>query len=191
MARKPRIQVPDVLYHVCSRGVEKRMIFDVVTGDREYFLVLLQRVVDRYGWRVHVYCLMGNHFHLVVDTPDANLAAGMQYLKAQYAIWFNEQLGREGALFERRYFSELVDSEGHAFELFRYVVLNPVRANLCPHPRDWPWSSYRAAVGFVRPPRFLYLRGLHDLFGEAPRGIAAYERFVEDGLALLRLEAVA
>jgi putative transposase len=191
MARKPRIQVPDVLYHVCSRGVEKRMIFDVVTGDREYFLVLLQTVVDRYGWRVHVYCLMGNHFHLVVETPDANLAAGMQFLKGQYAIWFNEHSGREGALFERRYYSELVEREAHAFELFRYVVLNPVRANLCAHPRDWPWSSYRAAVGLVRPPRFLYLRGLHDLFGEGPQGIAAYERFVEDGLALLRLQAAA
>ena len=191
MARKHRIQVAEVLYHVCSRGVEKRDIFDVVTGDREFFLVLLQTVVDRYGWRVHVYCLMGNHFHLVVETPGANLATGMQFLKGQYAMWFNKMTGREGALFERRYRSELAEREAHAYELFRYVVLNPVRANLCAHPRDWRWSSYCAAVGIVRAPRFLYLQGLHDLFGEGPRGIAAYERCVEDGLALLRLRSAA
>jgi putative transposase len=191
MGRKPRIQVPDVLYHVCSRGVEKRMIFDIVPGDREFFLVLLQTVVERHGWRVHVYCLMGNHFHFIVETPEANLGDGMQYLKGQYAIWFNKQNRREGALFERRYYSELVESEAHAFELFRYIVLNPVRANLCAHPGDWSWSSYRAGVGLVRAPRFLYARGLHDLFGEGHQGTAAYGRSVEDGLALFRMQAAA
>ncbi len=153
--------------------------------------MLLSAVVVRYGWRVHAYCLMGNHFHLVVETPDANLAAGMQFLKGQYAIWFNNNTAREGALFERRYRSELVEREAHAYELARYVVLNPVRAMLCAHPRDWRWSSYLAAVGAMPAPRFLYRQGLHDLFGDGPRGIAAYERFVEDGIALLRLQAVA
>jgi REP-associated tyrosine transposase len=191
MARRPRIQVADVIYHVTSRAVEKRTIFDVVQGDREYFLVLLQLVVVRYGWRLHAYCLMGNHFHLLVETPDANLAAGMQELKSRYAIWFNTNAGREGALFERRYRSELVEREAHAYELTRYVVLNPVRAKLCAHPRDWRWSSYRAAVGAARVPSFLYLDGLHDLFGEGLRGIALYERFVEDGIALLRFQAAA
>lgn len=191
MARKPRIQVADVIYHVTSRGVEKRAIFDVLRGDRGLFLVLLATVVVRYRWRVHAYCLMGNHFHLVVETPDANLAAGMQFLKGQYAIWFNNNTAREGALFERRYHSELVEREAHAYELARYVVLNPVRAMLCTHPRDWRWSSYLAAIGAVPAPRFLYRQGLHDLFGDGPRGIAAYERFVEDGIALLRLQAVA
>ncbi len=191
MARKLRTQVADVIYHVTSRGVEKRNIFDVVTGDREFFLALVQIVVDRYGWRVHVYCLMGNHFHLVVETPDANLAAGMQFLKGQYAMWFNKVSGRAGTLFERRYHSELAEREAHAYELFRYVVLNPVRANLCAHPRDWRSSSYAATVGIVRAPPFLYLQGLHDLFGEGPRGIAVYERFVDDGLALLQLRSAA
>lgn len=191
MARKPRIQIADVIYHVTSRGVDKQLIFDVVTGDREFFLVLLQAVVVRYGWRLHAYCLMGNHFHLVVETPEANLAAGMQFLKSRYAIWFNTNTGREGALFERRYRSELVEREAHAYELARYVVLNPVRANLCAHPRDWRWSSYRAAVGAVRAPRFLYLAALHELFGDGPRGIAVYERFVEDGIALLQKQQAA
>ena len=191
MARKPRIQVADVVYHVTTRAVDKQPIFSVVSSDREFFLVLLQLVVLRYGWRLHAYCLMGNHFHLLVETPDANLAAGMQMLKSRYAIWFNANAGREGALFERRYRSELVVREAHAYELARYVVLNPVRAKLCPHPRDWRWSSYRAAVGAVSAPPFLYLNGLHDLFGDGPRGAAMYERFVEDGIALLRLQAAA
>jgi putative transposase len=191
MAREPRIQVADVLYHVTSRGVEKRPIFDVVPGDRVLFLVLLERAVMRYRWRLHAYCLMGNHFHLLIETPLANLAAGMQFLKGCYAIWFNTAAGREGALFERRYWCELAEREAHAYELARYVVLNPVRAKLCAHPRDWSWSSYRAAVGAERAQRFLYLDGLHNLFGEGPRGIGAYERFVEDGIALIRLQAAA
>jgi putative transposase len=186
MARNPRIQVADVSYHVTTRAVDKQLIFGVVQGDREFFLVLVAHVVAHYRWRLHAYCLMGNHFHLVVETPDANLAAGMQYLKGRYAIWFNDQTGREGALFERRYRSELVEREAHAYELARYVVLNPVRAKQCAHPRDWRWSSYCAVVGAVKAPAFLYVRGLHELFGDGPRGIALYERFVEDGIALSR-----
>jgi putative transposase len=184
--RPPRIQVADVIYHVTTRAVDKQPLFDVVQGDREYFLVLVAHVVARYGWRLHAYCLMGNHFHLVVETPKANLAAGMRYLKGCYAMWFNDKAGREGTLFERRYRSKLVEHEAHAYELMRYVVLNPVRAKQCEHPRDWRWSSYRAAVGEVKPPPYLYRRGLHNLFGAGARGIALYERFVEDGIGLHR-----
>jgi REP element-mobilizing transposase RayT len=185
------MQTADVLYHVGSRGVEKRQIFDVVRSDREYFLELLEGTVRRYRWRCHAYCLMGNHFHLAVETPDANLAAGMQYLKGRYAMWFNLQIGREGAFFERRYFDEVVDNEAHAFELARYIVLNPVRAGLCAHPREWKWSSYPAAVGAVRPPPFLDLAGLRMLFGDGPRGVALFERHVEDGIALHQMQPAA
>jgi REP-associated tyrosine transposase len=189
--RKLRIQVPDVTYHVGSRGVEKRPIFDVIENDRIYFLVLLERVVRKYKWICHAYCLMGNHFHLLVETPEANIAAGMQYLKGRYATWFNQECERVGALFERRYFGELVETEGHAYELARYLVLNPVRANLCTHPRDWVWSSYCAEVGLVRRPPFLQPGYVRDLFGEGTPGIARYERFVEDGLSYLRLDTAA
>jgi REP element-mobilizing transposase RayT len=191
MARKPRLQVADVVYHVGSRGVERRPIFDVIRGDRAYFFVLLAQTVTRYQWLVHAYCLMGNHFHLVVETPQANLAAGMQYLKGRYAIWFNEAYAREGALFERRYFSELVATEAHVYELMRYVVLNPVRANLCAHPREWPSSSYAATVGAVEAPPFLDLRLFHDLYGPGPRGITLFEKAVEDGMVLTELQRAA
>ena len=191
MPRKHRIQVPDVVYHVGSRGVDKRPIFDVVENDRVHFLVLLERVVRKYRWICHAYCLMGNHFHLLVETPDANIAAGMQCLKGRYATWFNQECERVGALFERRYFGELVETEGHAYELARYLVLNPVRARLCEHPRDWVWSSYRAEVGLARRPA--YLRGgyVRKLFGDGAQGQVRYERFVEDGLGYLQIDAAA
>jgi REP element-mobilizing transposase RayT len=171
--------------------VEKRQIFDIVQGDRDYFLVLLERTVTRHRWRCHAYCLMGNHFHLAIETPEANLAAGMQYLKGRYATWFNKQNDREGALFERRYFGELVDTEAHAYELTRYIILNPVRAGLCAHPRDWRWSSYTAAIRAIKAPGFLHLDGLSVLFGEGPQGVARYERYVEDGIALQALKRAA
>jgi putative transposase len=191
MGRLPRIQVPDVVYHVGSRGVEKRPIFDVIAGDRAFFLALLEQTVLRHKWLCHAYCLMGNHFHLAVETPEANLAAGMQYLKSRYAIWFNDVCGREGALFERRYFSELAETEAHAYELIRYIALNPVRARLCAHPREWPWGSYPALVGLVKTPAFLCSKLVHDLYGEGERGITLFERAVEDAIALLQLQRAA
>jgi REP element-mobilizing transposase RayT len=116
MPRDLRLQAPDVLYHVGSRGVEKRPIFDCAKRDRDHFLILLGKVVQRFGWQVHAYCLMGNHFHLVLDTPNANLSDGMKYLKGQYAQWFNAVLGREGALFERRFWSRIALSEAYVLE---------------------------------------------------------------------------
>ena len=186
MPRKLRIQAADVIYHVGSRGVERRQIFDVIPGDRALFLELLERTITRYEWLCHAYCLMGNHFHLVVETPKANIAAGMQYLKSCYAMWFNHWTGREGALFERRYFDELVKTEAHSYEVMRYVVLNPVRAKLCAHPREWQWSSHPAIVGAAKRPKYLHIAGVHQLFGQGTRGIALYEQFVEDGLALVQ-----
>jgi REP element-mobilizing transposase RayT len=165
MGSKLRVQAPDVLYHVVSRGVDRQMIFGVVDGDRFVFMALLANTVRRYEWNLHAYCLMGNHFHLVLDTPNANLGRGMQYLKSSYALWFNALRGREGHLFERPYYSQTLDYEAHLFAICRYTVLNPVRAGLCLHPADWPWSSYRATAGIVQPPEFLCLDLVHEIFG--------------------------
>ena len=125
---------------------------------------------------------MGNHFHLVLDTPDANIAAGMQYLKSAYALWFNDAKPREGHLFERRYYSGVVDRESHFFAACRYIVLNPVRAGLCRYPADWLWSSYRATAGLVAPPEFLRTKFIHELFGGGAGAAERYEEFV--GVAL-------
>ena len=174
------MQAPDVLYHVASRGVDKQLIFGVIEGDRAVFESILGRTVLRYAWNLHAYCLMGNHFHLVLDTPQANIARGMQYLKSSYALWFNACRPREGALFERRYFDDLLVDEAHAVAVCRYVVLNPVRARLCLHPADWAWSSYRATAGIVQPPAFLQPEFVHALVG----GARHYPSFVAEGYGL-------
>ena len=182
MPRDLRLEAPDVLYHVGSRGVEKRQIFDCGHRDREFFLELLAKVVRKFVWQVHAYCLMGNHFHLVLDTPNANLSAGMQYLKGQYAQWFNAVAGREGALFERRFWSRIALSEAYVLELSRYVVLNPVRAGLARRPDEWPWSSYQATVGLDGVPEFLKVNGVLDLFGGGRSGCARYAQFVGEAI---------
>lgn len=184
MPRAHRIQLPGLIYHVGSRGVEKRAIFDQLPRDREIFLALLDHVVRRYGWCCHAYCLMGNHFHLVLDTPEANLSAGMQYLKGEYAQWLNNALGREGALFERRFWSRIALSESYVFELARYVVLNPVRVGWARSPEDWPWSSYAATVGLAGVPPFLSPRRVLDFFGDGPAALVRYAQFVGEGVAL-------
>jgi putative transposase len=182
MARDLRLEASDVLYHVGSRGVEKRPIFDCAYGDREYFLGLVAKVVRQFKWQVHAYCLMGNHFHLVLDTPEANLSAGMQYLKGQYAQWFNAVVGREGALFERRFWSRIALTEAYVLELSRYIVLNPVRAGLARRPDEWPWSSYTATVGLDGIPDFLTVNGVLDVFGGGRSGRVRYAQFVGEAI---------
>lgn len=169
-----------MLYHVASRGVDRQMIFGVVDGDRPVFVRLLERTVERYGWNLHAYCLMGNHFHLVLDTPGSNIGSGMQYLKSAYALWFNDLKPRSGHLFERRYFGDVLELEAHLFAVCRYVVLNPVRARLCSHPADWQWSSYRATAAIVTPPAFLRVDLLRGMFGGGNAASSRYARFVSD-----------
>ena len=122
---------------------------------------------------------MTNHFHLVVDTPRANVSNAMQYLNGQYAAWFNAKYRREGHLVERRFRSILVRTEEQALVECRYVVLNPVRAGICSHPAEWPWSSYRATAGLSPVPTFLTLEWTLGLFdGSRER----YRRFVDAAL---------
>ena len=182
MGQAPRIQSDEVLYHVVSRGVDKQPIFDVLAADRPVFMKLLERTVMRHGWNLHAYCLMGNHFHLVLDTPQSNIADGMRYLKSSYALWFNEGRPREGHLFERRYYAGVLDKEAHLFAACRYVVLNPVRAGLCRHPSEWPWSSYQATAGLAVSPSFLRTDFVHAIFGGQEEAPLRYARFVEEGI---------
>jgi len=134
-------------------------------GDYELFGSIFGRVVERFEWRCHTYCLMPNHYHLLVETPAPNLSAGMQLLNGSYAQWFNDLYGLSGHVFERRFFSRLVESSYDLLELVRYVVLNPVRAGLCDHASDWRWSSYGAIVGDLPRPPFLTTEWLLSQFG--------------------------
>ena len=164
MPRKPRLLIPGDCYHVTARGNERRAIFrDAV--DRERFMGILARVADENGWRVLAYCLMGNHFLLLVLTPEPNLNAGMQRLNGTYAQWFNRRHERVGHLFQSRYGATLVRSDRHLHAAIRYVVRNPVRSGLCVRVRDWRWSSHLAVLGAARVPSFLAVETLLAYYG--------------------------
>ena len=103
------------------------------------------RIIGRCEWRLHAYCLMDNHFHLLIETPNPNLSAGMQRLKSDYAAYFNGRHSFEGHLFQQRFGSRLIETEEYFADALRYIALNPVKAGLCGHPSDWPWSSFYGA----------------------------------------------
>lgn len=181
MARPLRIEFEGALYHVTSRGNAGQDIFsgDV---DRRLFLAFLARAVERYRWICHAYCLMDNHYHLLIDTPDANLSRGMQYLNSGYTQAFNRRHRRSGHVLKGRFRSVLVERESHLLELARYIVLNPVRAGMIDTPDSWPWSSYRATAGLVDRPEWLsvswILSQFHPDLGTA---VGEYRRFVGEG----------
>ena len=168
MARPLRLQYPGAVYHLTSRGSARQKIFWDDT-DRETFLQTLGQVISRYGWLCHAYCLMDNHYHLLVETPKPNLARGMRQLNGIYTQAFNRCHGRVGHLFQGRYKAILVEKQAHLLELCRYVVLNPVRAR--PHKRvgAWPWSSYRATAGLAPGPAFLTVDWVLGQFGQRRR----------------------
>jgi putative transposase len=163
---------------VGARGNRRQRVFRDETDYRR-FLSVLAAVTKRFRWRCQAYCLMPNHFHLVVETPEPNISESMQRLNGTYAQWFNVRHGYEGHLFQGRFFSEFVESTHYLLELSRYVVLNPVRAGLCSDAGGWQWSSYRALVGDVKKAPFLVTESLLELFGSDPaRARDRFRRFV-------------
>jgi putative transposase len=182
MGRAPRIEVPGGTYHVASRGNRGCRIYHD-DADRIVFLKLLRRVAERYGWTCQAYCLMANHYHLLIQIGDGGLSSGMQALNGHFSCFTNARHGYEGHLFRNRFWSELIGEETHLLEACRYIVLNPIRARLCDKPEAWRWSSYRACAGLVFAPRFLATADLLALFGQTPAAARrAYRRFVCDGL---------
>ena len=150
MARPLRIEYPGAVYHVTSRGNEKKPVFKN-DHDRENFLNALQHVNKRYNWTCHAYCLMTNHYHLLIETPEGNLSIGMRQLNGVYTQLFNKCHGKTGHLFQGRYKAILIQKDSHLLEVCRYVVLNPVRARMIEKPEDYEWSSYRATAGKNKP----------------------------------------
>jgi putative transposase len=191
VARGPRLLVPGGIYHVFSRGNRRQDVYlDAI--DRFRFLDRLEEVVAWFGWLVHAYCLMPNHFHLLLETPEPNLSAGMHRLNFLSAQSFNRRHDVDGHLFQGRFHSPLVTSDEHLVELSRYVALNPVRAGLVRDPVDWRWSSYRATAGLVSRPPFLTLDLVLGYFASDPEAASrAYREYVLAGLRAVRASRLA
>jgi REP element-mobilizing transposase RayT len=182
MARPLRIEFPGALYHITTRGNARRAIFKS-DSDRWRFLETLDDTVERHHWFVHAYCLMPNHYHLLVETPEGNLSTGMRRLNGVYTQKFNHRNKQVGHLFQGRFKAILVDRETYFLELCRYIVLNPVRAGLVDVPEDFAWSSYRAVLGLAPSPDCLVKETVLGYFGKHGRlAREAYQRFVRRGM---------
>ncbi|AGA89641.1 transposase [Thioflavicoccus mobilis 8321] len=182
MARPLRLEFPGALYHITSRGDAREDIYRG-DGDRRMFLALLAEVCERFNWWGHAYCLMSNHYHLLMETPDANLSRGMRQLNGVYTRRFNDFHGRCGHVFQGRYKAIIVQKETYLRELARYIVLNPVRARILDRPQDWPWSSYSATTGEASCPSWLRRDWLLSAFGlTEAAAVAHYRRFVAEGI---------
>lgn len=182
MARPLRIEFPGAFYHVTARGDRREAIYED-DKDRLAFLDILGTVVADCNWVCHAYCLMPNHYHLVIETPDGNLAQGMRQVNGIYTQYSNRRHQQVGHLFQGRYKAILVDADAYLLELSRYVVLNPVRAGLVRSVEDWLWSSYRALMGAQPAPDWLQIDTLLARFGPGlARARRRYARFVAEGL---------
>ena len=154
MARPLRIKFPGAVYHITSRGNARQNIF-LNDADRRLFLTVLADVVEKYRWQCYSYCLMNNHYHLLIETTEGNLSQSMRQLNGVYTQTFNRNHQRVGHVFQGRYKAILVEKDSYLLMLCRYIVMNPVRAKMVLKPEQWHWSSYRATTGQTRRPHFL------------------------------------
>lgn len=179
MSRPLRVLFPGAFYHLTSRGNNRERVF-LEACDFESFLAVLGHVVERYGWLCHGYCMLGNHYHLLVETPQPNLPAGMRQLNGVFTQRYNCRRSRCGHLFQARYKAVLVEAEPHLLQAVRYLAWNPVRAGLSGEPAGWRWSSYPALLGLVPRPIFLTTDWILRQFGhERATARDRLRRFVE------------
>ena len=179
MARPLRLEFAGALYHLTSRGDHREKIY-LDDQDRRTFLDLLGKEIFQQHWFCYAYCLMDNHYHLLIETPEANLVRGMRRLNGVYTQSFNRRHARIGHVFQGRYKAILVDKENYLMELCRYIVLNPVRAKIVATAEKWPWSSYRANAGESVCPKWLAAEKVVSLFSGRR---SSYRRFVSEGIA--------
>ena len=182
MARPLRIEYPGAFYHLTARGNRQEDIFSC-DQDRLIFLQILGKTVSRYNWICHAYCLMDNHYHLLVETLDANLSLGMRQLNGMYTQHYNRNHKKVGHVFQGRFKAILVDRESYLLELCRYIVINPVKAGMCKEPGDWQWSSYIPSVTGQNMPDCLTVDWLLGQFAKNKKSARRkYRDFVTEGL---------
>ena len=181
MARPLRIEFAGGLYHVTARGNARQDIY-VDDSDRQSFLDFLARACERYHWLCHAYCLMSNHYHILIETQTPSLSKGMKLINGSYTQYFNRRHQRVGHVFQGRFKGILIDRDSYLLELARYIVLNPVRARMVRSAKDWPWSSYRATAGLGETHPALTTDWVLGNFGRQ-RGKAqeGYRRFIQEG----------
>ncbi len=181
MARPLRLEFPNAIYHVTARGNARNDIF-LDDEDRDLFLACLGDVVTRFGWLCHAYCLMDNHYHLLIETPEGNLSLGMRQLNGVYTQRFNRRHGRVGHVFQGRFKAIVVDRDSYLLELCRYVVLNPIRAGKRTKIENYAWSSYPATMGLAACPAWLETDWVLGQFAKT-RTVARrrYAEFVAEG----------
>lgn len=180
MARPLRIEYPGAYYHVTARGNEQKDIFKS-QKDREKFLSYLETTTERYGAVIHVYCLMNNHYHLMVETPRGNLSQIMKHINSSYTTYYNSKRKRAGHLLQGRYKAIIVDADEYAKELSRYIHLNPVRVGIVEKPEEYRWSSCRSYTGDTAAPEWLNTDFILGYFGK--KKVTAqkkYRQFVRD-----------
>ena len=182
-----RNEVAGLIYQCVARGVDRRRIF-VDEADFRKYIALLAAVVQRQGWKLYCFCLMPNHVHLLIQTVDANMGNGMQWLQSRYALYFNERHARAGHLFETTYKSSALTTDGAFINMVGYIVVNPVDAALCRHAEEWPWGSHAivtdpfapAAPWLAHRELVFQLDGMTGVRGAYSELVAAHEvRFVD------------
>ena len=182
MPRPKRIHYEGAIYHVTSRGNERKKIVQD-DADREMFLRVLAENLGQHQVVCHAWVLMDNHYHLLLETPAPNLSLAMKHVNGIYTQKYNKRYGRAGHLFQGRYKAIVVEKESYLKELCRYVVLNPVRARIVKHPKDWKWSSYRGAAGLAKPETWVETEWILGQFGKDLKSAQkAYQEFVAEGM---------
>ena len=182
MSRPLRITYPGALYHITARGNKKGEIF-LDDRDREVFLEKLATVITHHNWICHAYCLMGNHYHLLIETVEANLSDGMRDLNKDYSQAFHRLHKTVGHLFQGRFQAFVIEKEVYLLEVACYIVLNPVRAGMVKHPALWRWSSFAANAGLIDTPSFLTIDWILEHFSyDRKQAQLAYIEFVMAGI---------
>ncbi len=179
MARPLRIEYPGAYYHVINRGNAGEPIFKS-NRDCKKFLEYLATATERFAIVIHSYCLMSNHYHLLIETPEANLSAAIQWLNVSYATYFNRKRQRQGHLFQGRFKAVLVDADEYLTQLSRYIHLNPVKAKIVEAPQDYPWSSYAFFIGEKETPEWLETSLLAHFSSQTKSALRSYRAFVEE-----------
>ncbi|HEY5000284.1 MAG TPA: transposase [Candidatus Cryosericum sp.] len=190
MSRQARIRIPDGVYHVTTHGNGDMMIFEG-SSEKWRLLDLLADTAEELDWAMYAWCVMGNHYHFLLKTPEDNLSEGMHHINMSYGEWYNKSRGRHGHVFQDRFFSILITEDSHLLEASRYVVLNPLRVGLVAAPQEWPWSSYSTAVLGAPSRVSLKDRELMGMFSQQEaESRELYREFVQVGIGLKKPEVL-